>query len=172
MLSNQRRIFFIGVFYFMAWKTITEKEANSLFFEFDEEAIERGIKDARYAMEAAGLMGPDKQKKALASGKVGLEIVNGKLAFSSAAPEQETYIQWLLSSKEIFAGMTKTQILGEIMNRVKAEDDLYSENIKKLKFSSNAKEKLRLREGETTRHNSVIQELMDLSAEYGIHLQL
>ena len=114
----------------MAWKTITEKESNSLFFDFDEEAFERGIEDARYAMEAAGLMGPDKQKQALASGKVGLKIVNGKLTFSSAAPEQEAYIQWLLSSKEIFKGMSKNQILAEIVNRINAEDNLYRENIK------------------------------------------
>ena len=45
---------------------------------------------------------------------------------------------------------------------------IYTEKILKLKFASNEKEELRLREGETTRHNLVIQELDALKKEMGI----
>ena len=40
----------------MAWKKLTEEELNTLEFDFDEDAIERGLENARFAAEAVATL--------------------------------------------------------------------------------------------------------------------
>ena len=67
----------------MEWKRVTEEEAKSLYFDYDEASIVQGVKDARPAMAAAGCFGPEEQKEALASGKVDITYKDGKPIYSS-----------------------------------------------------------------------------------------
>ena len=78
----------------MAWRRVTMKEASNLPFEYDEALIDHGIENAVPALEAAGVFGPEKQKKRLISG-VGFSVQyeNGKPIYSSVncleyAPEE------------------------------------------------------------------------------------
>ena len=146
----------------MAWKKLTEEELNTLEFDFDEDLIDRGLEAARPALEAAGCEGPEKQRTALASGKVGLEIQNNKLVFSSVSHEHEALSQWLFSSKASFEGMSTDQISTEIMNRVEAEKAYHKENLRKLRFASSVDECNRLTEGENMRHQSVLSSIKEL----------
>ena len=67
----------------MAWKRLTEEEQNTIQFDFDEEAIRRGVEASIPAAEAAGLFGPERQQQAIASGKVNVTYQNGKPIYSS-----------------------------------------------------------------------------------------
>ena len=73
----------------MAWRNITIEEAKTLPFEYDESLIEQGIKDSIPAAEAAGVFGPERQKKRLASG-IGYTVIyeNGSPIYSSASQDR------------------------------------------------------------------------------------